>query len=271
MIKLLILALCLFQGFSGLAAQNQGRRVTLPSATGFVNDYAGVMTVQDRQAIERLATTIKARTGAELAIVTIDSYTSMGNFASIEDFSLALAQSWGIGGRGEDTGVLLVLSMTERRVRIEVGYGLEGAIPDSVAGRIIDTLIIPAFREGDFSRGLFRGFESIAALVARENGLDLAELNLSATATPAQDLLPLEYIPYLIPIIWIFFVIPLLTISRRRRLRRGPVITSFGTGTRVFGSSRHYTGGGFGGGFGGGGFGGFGGGGFGGGGASRGF
>ena len=263
---LFILALCFS---AGLAAQSQA--VRLPRASGFVNDFAGVMQRQDREAAESLAAAIREKTGAELVIVTVDSYAAHGNFGTLDEFSLNLAQSWGIGQRGQDSGALLVLAVTEREVKIEVGYGLEGVIPDSAAGRILDNEIIPAFQQGDFSTGLLRGLQAIAARVANEHGLDLAELNLSAApSAPVQNI---SWFALLFPLLWICFA---LLLSRRRR-RRGSVFTSFGGGTRGFGSSRQFGGGyygsrsfGSGGSFGGsGGFGGFGGGGFGGGGASR--
>ena len=254
----------------GLFAQNQA--VRLPRASGFVNDFAGVMQRQDQEAAENLAAAIREKTGAELVIVTVDSFSAHGNFGTLDEFSLALAQSWGIGQRGQDSGVLLILAVTEREVKIEVGYGLEGVIPDSAAGRILDNEVIPAFRQGDFSGGLLKGLQAIAARVANEHGLDLAELNLSTAPsapaeTPEHEVL---WLTLLFIFIWILFGM-LLSSRSRRRYRKGPVFTSFGGGTRGFGSSRHFGGGSYGGFSGGGGFGGFGGGSFGGGGASRGF
>jgi len=252
------LFLCLFVLYTAsLAAQ------ALPRPTGFVNDFARVMRQEDIRATESLAAAVQQRTGAQIAVVTVQSFAQFG-FGSIDEFSMALAESWGLGQRGEDTGVLLVLAVSERRVRIEVGYGLEGAIPDSVAGRILDTVVTPALRAGDFSRGLTQGAGSIATFIAREKGIDPAEFNLRAAPQPqpgpgaamgAGGILPLL-------ILFILFrgrLLPILLLGGMTRRRRG-----FGSGS--FGGS-------FGGGFsgGGGGFGGFGGGGFGGGGASRGF
>ena len=236
---------------ASLAAQ------TLPSPVGFVNDFAKVMRQNDAEATESLAAAVHEKTGAQIAVVTVQSYAPFG---SLDEYSIALAENWGIGKKGEDTGVLLILAVSERRVRIEVGYGLEGAIPDSTAGRILDTAVIPAFQAGDFSGGLTRGAREIARFIAREKGIDPAELNFSSASSKRQD----ETIAYIIAGIFIFLVV-LLTIMgiffpslfpSRTGGRRG----GFGSGS--FGGS------GFGGG---GGFGGFGGGGFGGGGASRGF
>jgi len=147
----------------------------LPKPSGFVNDFAGVLKEQDALSIEKLAAAVKEKTGAELALVTVMSFAP---YASIEEFSAALMNDWGVGERGKDNGVLFVLAMSERESKIEVGYGLEGAIPDSAAGRILDTAVIPAFREGDFSGGLLKGYRTIAAYVAKEKGVDIESFDL---------------------------------------------------------------------------------------------
>jgi len=228
----------------------------LPKPSGYVNDFAKVMKGKDAEAVENLAAAVKEKTGAELALVTVESYAP---YASIDEFSLALAEAWGVGERSKDNGVLLVLAMSEREVKIEVGYGLEGAIPDSVAGRILDTAVIPAFRQGDFSGGLREGSRAIAAYVAKEKGLDLAELDLPDTMIRDSGS------DSLISIIFsIFFVIFLyIAILSRSIFWRG-----LRTGGGMFRSGGFGSGSSFGR-SGGSGFRGFGGGSFGGGGASR--
>jgi uncharacterized protein len=259
-----ILFLCVFAWYAAAALAGQD----LPQPAGFVNDFAGVMNQADREAAENLALAIRQKTGAELAVVTVPSCAP---FASLDEFSLALAEHWGIGEKGKDTGALLILAVSERKVKLEVGYGLEGAIPDSVAGRILDTAVIPAFREGDFSRGLAQGARAIAAYIAKENGIYPREFNLE---TPPDG--EAGYGDGIFSLLLgglfsggsIFFFVFLLILLPRISGRGGRrVYRSGGFGSGGFGS-------GFGGGFrssGGGGFGGFGGGGFGGGGASRGF
>jgi len=244
---LLVLGCCLLPC---LAAQQ------LPKPSGFVNDFAKVMKAQDAEVVESLAAAIKEKTGAELALVTAESYAP---YASIDEFSLALAETWGVGERGKDNGVLLVLAMSEREVKIEVGYGLEGAIPDSVAGRILDTAVIPAFKQGDFSGGLRDGCRAIAAYVAKEKGLDLKELDLPDTMIrdSESDSLASIIIPIII-VILIYLIILRHSILWRGLRTGGSVFRSGGFGS---GSSFGRSGGS--------GFGGFGGGSFGGGGASR--
>jgi len=234
----------------------------LPRPVGFVNDFAQVMNGKDAQEIEELSAAVKEKTGAELAVVTVNTFAP---YAAIEEFSIALAQEWGVGERGRDNGVLLVLAVSERKVRIEVGYGLEGAIPDSVAGRILDTAVIPAFRENDFSRGLAQGIRAIAAYVAKENGVSLDGFDLPETASAAVRGYAFTYIFLLFFSFFVLMFIITAVFALRRSGRRGfsyspvsPVNSgSFGTGSSFSSSGRSFSG--------------FSGGSFGGGGASRGF
>jgi uncharacterized protein len=245
---LFVLAFCLLPC---LAAQR------LPAPSGFVNDFAGVMNIQDAEAVESLAAAVKEKTGAELALVTVESFAPYAS--TIEEFSLALAEAWGVGERNKDNGVLLVLAMTEREVRIEVGYGLEGAIPDSAAGRILDTAVIPAFQQNDFSGGLREGCRAIAAYVVKEKELDLAEFDLPENLIRSSESNNTmgKVLSFLFPGIFLLMIVMSILLSRRTQ-KTGGIFRSGGFGSgNSFGSS------------GGGSFGGFSGGSFGGGGASR--
>jgi uncharacterized protein len=187
----------------------------LPKPSGFVNDFAGIMKTYDVQAVENLAAAVKEKTGAELALVTI---TSFAPYASIEEFSTALMEAWGAGERSKDNGVLLVLAMAEREVKIEVGYGLEGAIPDSAAGRILDAIVIPAFRKDDYSGGLAEGFRTIASYAVKEKGLELSELNLpEALNTHKAPDFPVNIAFYIFILFFIGFFVTALIMSRVSR------------------------------------------------------
>ncbi|MDR2160105.1 MAG: TPM domain-containing protein [Treponema sp.] len=171
-----LLAFILFIPFTAAA---------LPRApAGAVGDFAGVLKAGDIRRIEDLAGELERKTGAELAVVTVETVAPYG---TIEDYALEIFNAWGIGQAGRDNGVLLVLAVNERRVKIETGYGLEGAVPDSAAGRILDTAVLPRFRENDFSGGLLRGARAIAAAVAADQGVVLEELagTGDAAAPPA--------------------------------------------------------------------------------------
>lgn len=257
----ILLALCLTFLLFNLSSPQAQIRI---QPSGFVNDFARVIDPESARAMEQIAQAILQKTGAQVAVVTVESFAP---YATIEEFSVELAQSWGIGRKGKDDGVLIVLSMKERKVRIEVGYGLEGAIPDAVAGRILDERVIPLFRQQQWGKGLLQGLIGVGTRIAQENNMDPKELMIPASQTAARpskkrdsfDIGPLIFILIFLLIGGRRFFWPLLFLSSVRP-RRG----SFGGG---FGS------GGFGGdSFGGGGsFGGFGGGSFGGGGSSRGF
>ena len=238
----------------------------VPGYSSYVNDYAGVISEKDKTSMEEVAKEVEEKTGAQIAVLTVKS---MAPYASIDDFGMAVAEKWKVGEKGKDTGIILVLAMEERQVRIEVGYGLEGIFNDARVGRILDNNVILYFRGGDFSAGLRRGMFKIADTIGTEMNVELDE------RTKMQDNTFTERLCMLI--FFIFFVSVIIMMLRRmknakRTGRRyygssfGAMYPGYGHGRGSFGGFSSRGCGGFGGGFGG-----FGGGGFGGGGASRGF
>ncbi|GHU21574.1 hypothetical protein FACS1894172_07490 [Spirochaetia bacterium] len=171
----------LWGAFFFISALNMSAQ-TLPRPDGFINDFAAVLTADDRLALEELTGILQEKTGAEIDVVTIKSFGFYG-YGSIDEFAVALFNEWGIGRSGKDDGVLVVLAVEDRDVRIEVGYGLEGVLPDSVAGRILDNAVIPDFRENNFSAGLLKGAQAIASIIAAENGIDRDSLALPAVVS----------------------------------------------------------------------------------------
>jgi len=232
-----------------------------PEPRGYVNDFAGVLDDSSIRQMEGLISALQRKTGAEIAVVTVESISP---YASIEQYSVELAQEWGIGEEGKDNGVLILLAMEERTFRIEIGYGIEGIIPDGLAGAIMDESMLPEFRDGNFGAGMLKGVQAVAGIISEDAGVELGSYDLSESKR-YEDSRHREdsggALGEIITILFFlfifggrFFLWPLLFMGTRRRGFYGG---GFGSG----GSS----------GFGGGGFGGFGGGGFGGGGASRGF
>ncbi len=140
--SLLILSFYIFCSFSA---------VSLPQPKGYVSDYAGIIDRNDSQVITSVARAVKEKTGAEIAVLTVNSIEPYG---TMEEFSFAVASEWGIGEEGKDNGLLIVLSKGDRLVKIEVGYGLEGAIPDGKAGELLDSYMLPLLKNGDYSGGL---------------------------------------------------------------------------------------------------------------------
>ncbi|MCH4157527.1 MAG: TPM domain-containing protein [Acidaminococcaceae bacterium] len=234
-----------------------------PKPTGadiYVQDYAGVLTPQTRQKLNTLGRTLDQKTTAQLAVVTVKTL----NGAPTDEYALGILRSWGIGSKEKNNGALLLISVNDRKSRIEVGYGLEGVLPDGLTGRIQDQYMLPYFKQGQYDQGIVNGYVAAAQLIAKDAGVDLATGQGVKAPAPANDNFlglgddDLELLTYIIIVLIIIF------------------FTSRGGGGG--GNSRHhggfyggggyYGGGSFGGGsFGGGSFGGgsFGGGGFGGG------
>ena len=139
----------------GLAA------VDFPTPTGFVNDFAGVLGQGARQQLEERLQAYARETTTEIAIAVLPSLGGR----TIEEASVRLFEQWRIGKRDKNNGLLIVVAVSDRRVRIEVGYGLEGKVPDAQAGRIIRDIITPPFRQGDYAGGLTAAVDELARLI----------------------------------------------------------------------------------------------------------
>jgi uncharacterized protein len=227
-----------------------------PAPRGYVNDFANVISPNVAAQMNAICLELQEKTGAEIAVAT---FSTIGD-EDADEYANRLFEKWGIGKKGKDNGVLLFLTLGERKkVRIETGYGLEGILPDITAGRILDNYVIPEFRKSDYGAGLLGGVKAIAGLIAADAGVEITGAvrpNLSGRQSRQKTS----------PLTWIILLLIIIVLSRSRLL--GPLLLSgmFGGGR---GRGGWGGGGGFGGGFGGGGFGGFGGGGSGGGGAGR--
>jgi uncharacterized protein len=126
-----------------------------------VTDLAGLFSTTEVAGIESTLATLEADTGTQLVVLTVPGLGGV----PIEDYSIRVVDSWQLGERGRDNGVLILIARDDRRIRIEVGYGLEGVLPDALAGRIIDQAMTPAFRQGDFAGGTVAAIDVIAAAV----------------------------------------------------------------------------------------------------------
>ena len=129
----------------------------LPEATGYVNDFASVLSSSEREKLERQISDGVKKTGAEVAVAIV---RTSGQY-SPKEYAVSLFEKWGIGKKGKDNGLLILLVMDQRRLEIEVGYGLEPVITDSVAGRIRDQYLIPAFKQGKYALGLEQAISDI--------------------------------------------------------------------------------------------------------------
>ncbi|MCM8814736.1 MAG: TPM domain-containing protein [Candidatus Omnitrophica bacterium] len=134
----------------------------LPKPSSFINDFAGILTIDEKSELEKLVRDFEKSTGIEIAVVMLGSLEGR----SVEDVSNEIFSSWGIGKKDKDNGVLILISMNEKKIRIEVGYGLEASLTDGRCGYIIRNRIAPAFKEGRYFDGLKAGINGIEDVVA---------------------------------------------------------------------------------------------------------
>jgi uncharacterized protein len=133
-----------------------------PALSGRVVDDAGILDEGTRAALTQKLAEFEAKTTDQFVVVTLKSLQG----TSIEDFGVELGRHWQIGQKDKNNGVLLIVAPSERRVRIEVGYGLEGALTDAVSRLIIENGITPRFRAGDFAGGITRGVDDIISVLS---------------------------------------------------------------------------------------------------------
>jgi uncharacterized protein len=139
-------------------------QVAVPPLQSRVTDLTGTLNEATRAALENRLRELEQAKGSQFAVLLVPTTQP----ESVEQFGLRVAESWKLGRKGVDDGVLLLVAKDDRALRIEVGYGLEGAIPDAVAKRVIEEIIVPRFREGDFSGGVEAGARALARLIEGE-------------------------------------------------------------------------------------------------------
>jgi uncharacterized protein len=155
----LLLALTLILLSSGLAVA-----LEVPPLKGRVNDYAGILSPATAQQLEAMLENFEATDSTQIVLLTIPSLEG----DSLENFSMRVVEAWKIGQAKLDNGALLLISKNDRKLRIEVGYGLEGTLTDLTSGRIIRDVITPRFKEGNFDQGVMDGLSAMMAAVKGE-------------------------------------------------------------------------------------------------------
>ena len=249
-----VLFLCLFLilWFSG---RTSAAKEAFPLPQGAVNDFAAVIPAETRAVMENLAEELLQKTKTAVVVATVKT---VGD-SDPDTYANELYANWGIGKKGEDKGVLIFLSVAERKVRIETGYGVEGILPDGLTGSILDEYVVPYLRQNEYGKGLLNGMLAVSQIIAKDAGVKLGD---GYQPVPVHTRRAKQRGIGLLPFLFFFFIFLLIS---RRPGGLLPFLILMG----MSGRGGSY-GGSFGGGFGGG-FGGFGGGSSGGGGASRGF
>jgi uncharacterized protein len=242
-----------------------------PALTDPVNDFAQVIDASSRAELDKRIRALRHATGDTLIVATVKTFQPYG---SIEEYAVKMFENGGrgIGDKGKDNGLLLLVAVDDRKVKFEIGYDLEGIIPDGYAGETIREAIVPAFRRGEYGAGILAATTRLINRIGEQRGVTIPDVPVERQTRSRGS--GGTKIPWVL-IFWVIVMLVASSRGNRRRRRRywnsGPWSNwtggpgSFGGGG--FGSSGGSFGGG-GGGFGGGGFGGFGGGRSGGGGAS---
>jgi uncharacterized protein len=265
-----LLAFCIWHLALTTVASAQA---TPPALTDTVNDFAGIIDASSRAELDKRIRSLKETTGDVVVVATVPTFQP---YSTIDEYAVKMFENGGrgIGEKGKDNGLLIVVAKDDRKVAIQTGYDLEEFIPDGFAGQTIREAIGPAFRAGRYGEGLLDATTRVINRIAEKRGVTIPDVPVSRANQTARSRGRFPFGS----LIWIVILIAIAARNSRRRRRRywgsGPWsnwtggVGPFGGGG--FGGSGGSFGGG-GGGFGGGGFGGFGGGRSGGGGASGGW
>lgn len=259
-VKFIVVTLVLALTFTIFAAA-----INLPQPTSnfFVNDFANVIDADVQDELQSIGASLYKQTTAQVVVVTVDSLDGY----DVNEYALELGREWGVGSE-DNNGVVLLLSVNDRQVTIQVGYGLEGCLPDGKTGRILDEYAIPHLSNDDFSTGLSDTYKVLVSTVCEEYGVQLSdEYNLDYYEYMDNADYDSDGIVAVFIVIFIAMIIFCLIASKTNSGTGG---SNHGGGTYHGGGGRYYGGHTYRGGFSSGGFRG-GGGSFGGGGSSRGF
>ncbi|WP_420022351.1 TPM domain-containing protein [Brevundimonas subvibrioides] len=199
----------LFMGTQAFAAEPD-----FPALSGRVVDQARLLSSEKEAEITARLAQLESDTGDQFVVVTVDSLQDY----EIEDYGYRLGRAWGIGSAESDNGVLLIVAPNERKVRIEVGYGLEPVLTDALSNQIIQNDILPPFRESGFERGISAGVDAVIAQLQ----LDPAEAQARAVAAAPTEADEPVFPVIIIALIFLFLFLNLMRgAGRRGRRRRG--------------------------------------------------
>lgn len=226
----LALAACLGSWTAALGAEP-----SFPKLTGRVVDAAGILTPEQRGGLEAKLKAFEDRTSDQVVVATVPNLQG----TTIEDYANRLFRDWKIGRAKTDNGALLVVAPAERKVRIEVGYGLEGALTDALARVIIASAVTPRFKAGDFAGGITAGVDGILSILSRD-----AETWQRKPQVRADEVDPMQGLVFLALFLLVLFVA--WRMNRGGRRRGGGIVFLPGPGAGGWSGG---TSGGFGGGF----------------------
>ncbi len=238
--------LALLVGIGLLAAGGHGADYP-PRPDRAINDFAGLLSPPTVDRLEKLSRTLQEQSGDAVVVATVETIAP----ETVEGYAVALFEKWGIGEKGKDNGILILVAADEKKTRIEVGYGLEGTITDAEASRIIRDLMLPTFRRGDYDEGIELAVQSLVGLIAEERGITIEGVSSPARTEGSDTGSGGSLAPLIVFLIFLTFLGRIIIISGRRGTRSGGFWIGSGGGSGGGGFSGGF--GGFGGGMSGGG------------------
>ena len=147
----------LFLLLMAAGARVRAEGVDIPPLTAHVNDYAGLLPPEDTQRLEARLRAFEAKTGHQFALLIVPSLGGL----PIEEYSIKVVEAWKLGDEKRDDGLLMIIAQQDRKMRVEVGHGLEGDIPDAIAARVVRDVLRPAFQQGQYAYGVAAAFDQL--------------------------------------------------------------------------------------------------------------
>lgn len=172
--------------------------LAVPNLTGRVNDYADLISPEAEARIDALLAALERDEGAQVAVLTIDSLRG----EQLEEYSLRVAETWALGRADQDDGALLLIAKNDRKMRLEIGYGLEPVLTDVMSKRILDQILRPRFRAGDFDGGVERAVDAIDGLIR----------GTSTLPPPSPSDMQTDLPPKMFGVLWLLFLVPFVLV-----------------------------------------------------------
>ncbi len=192
--------------FSVFCSLSFAQEANYPKSYNYVNDYANVIPPSEEEKLNSLCGELEKKTGAQIAVATIETSKP----EPIDTYAVNLFTRWGVGEKGKDNGLLIVSAIKDRKVWIEVGYGLEGIIPDAFASQIYRKELVPAFRKGEYGKGLFSACQIFSERIAKEKGVGLSSLEGLPKKSLTRQSPLLSFIKFIFSFLFFIFIFAFL-------------------------------------------------------------
>ncbi len=208
-----------------------------PTQEFYINDYANILSEETEEYIQTNSVSLANATTAQIVVVTVPSL----NGVSLEEYSTNLFRQFGIGDKEKNNGLLILIALEERKSRIEVGYGLEGVLPDGKTGRIQDEYMIPYFKDNNFDEGILNGYKALFKEVANEYNYDASNVNPIPVENEEDDTF-LNFIALLLigKIFYTFIILGTDLITAREKMTQFIILEIWSIGVAM--GSYHYAG-----------------------------